>query len=318
MATQIILEQLLIFGILALVGAAAHWAKLITAEVRSGIAKLVIDVTLPFLILFTFSGMEGNQALLRNGMLVFLLAFIYLWGFYALGSLSARLQRLQGQSSVVHTLHTMFGNIVFLAFPLLDALFPGGTGVFYAAVFQLASNTTLFTFGAYRLSSGQQKGSWKSMINPNTAALAIGLIIMITGLTLPSPLMTAFQGLGRITSPLSMVYIGALLAGMNVRNEILKPSVYWVSFNKLLLGPLVLGFLTIGALKLLGIEMAREALFVLVLQAAMPCQTILVVMTHRYKSDHQQAATNLFVSTIMSIVTLPVVYYMMEWFLRGS
>jgi malate permease and related proteins len=313
MATQIILEQLLIFGILALVGASAYWGRIITPEVRTGIAKLVIDVTLPFLILFTFSGMDGNETLLKNGLLVFTLTFVYLGVLYAVGSLSSRVQGLKGASGVVHSLHTMFGNIVFLAFPLLDALFPGGTGVFYAAVFQLASNTTLFTLGAYKLSAGEQKGSWRSMLNANTVALLLGLVIMVTGFTLPKPVMIAFEGLGRSTSPLSMVYIGALLAGMNVRTEIKKPSVYLVSFNKLLLVPIVLGYLTVLGLRALGIEMAREALFVLVMQAAMPCQTILVVMAHRYKSDHQLAATNLFVSTILSIATLPVVYIFMEW-----
>ena len=313
MATQIILEQFLIFGILALVGALAYWRRIITPEVRGSIAKLVIDVTLPFLILFTFSGMEGNETLLRNALQVFILAFIYLAGLYGMGALSSRIQRLRGARAVVHSLHTMFGNIVFLAFPLLDALLPGGTGVFYAAVFQLASNITLFTFGTYKLSGGQQRGSWRSMINANTIALLLGLTIMMLGISLPRPMMVAFEGIGRSTSPLSMVYIGALLAGMNVRHEMRKASVYIVSFNKLLLGPIVLGLLTIHTLRLLGIDIAREALIVLVMQAAMPCQTIVVVMTHRYKSDHQLAATNLFVSTIISIFTLPIVYFLLEW-----
>jgi predicted permease len=89
--------------------------------------------------------------------------------------------------STVHTLHTMFGNIVFLGFPLFDALFPEGW-CFYAASYQLASNTITFTYGIYRLSSGTQKSGLKSLLNVNTGALLIGFTIMILELPFQSPL----------------------------------------------------------------------------------------------------------------------------------
>jgi hypothetical protein len=211
----------------------------------------------------------------------------------------------------------MFGNIVFLAFPLLDALFPNGIGVFYGAVYQLASNSVTFTYGVYKLSNGEQKSGWKSLLNTNTIALALGALFLLSGLALPSALRIAFEGLGRCTSPLSMVFIGALLAGMNFRKAILQRSVYLLSLNKLILAPILFAFLYYYGLQLLHIEMDNVAFYVLILQAAMPCQTIVVVLSQRFNSNHELATANLFVTTLLSVISLPLIYIFLNWLVHA-
>ncbi len=313
MAIEIILRQLLIFAILIAIGAIAFHAKVISAEIRNNLSRVVIDVTLPFLIFSTFAGMEAQPGLLKSGLLVFILAFVNLLFLNLVGVFSSKILGLKNASKTVHTLHTMFGNIVFLGFPLLDALFPNGVGVFYGAVYQLASNSVTFTYGIYKISNGTQKSGWRSLINFNTVALGLGAIFLILGLSLPSPVKVAFESLGKCTSPLSMVYIGALLGGMNILKAIKQKSVYFLSFNKLLLAPILFAIAYFFALRFIGIEMDRTAFFVLILQAAMPCQTIVVVLSQRFNSDHELAASNLFVTTILSVFTLPIVYVFLEW-----
>lgn len=312
MATGIIIHQLLIFGLLALLGAMGSHLKIITEEIKESLSRIIIDITLPFLILSTFSGLSFEPGLVRNAFIVFMLTFINIGILYLTGTTSSRLQRLMPQQATVHTLHTMLGNIVFLGFPLFDALFPGGIGVFYAAIYQLASNTITFTYGIYRLSAGTQKSGLKSLININTGALAIGILIFSLGIKLPSPMIDAFSGLGKCTSPLSMIYIGALLAGMNIRHAFEKVSVYIICINKLIIIPIILGFVYTVVFHALNIVIAKEAFFVLVMQSGMPCQTIVVVLTKRYGGDTELAASNLFVTTMLSIVTLPLLYLVLE------
>lgn len=312
MATSIIINQLLIFGLLMIVGAIASKRKILTEESKDFLARIIIDITLPFLIFTTFSKMDYDINLFRNGVFVFIFAVVNLFFLNRVGAASSYLQGLSKPQAMVHTLHTMFGNIVFLGFPLFDALFPGGIGVFYAAVYQLASNTMTFTYGIYRLSSGTQKSGWKSLLNANTGAIVLGSLVMVSGLNLPKSVVDGFAGLGKCTSPLSMVYIGALLAGMNIGKAFKTLSVFIISFNKLILVPIILGFGYILMIKIFHIQIAREALFVLVMQAGMPCQTIIVVMTKRYGGDYLLAASNLFVSTLISILTLPLLYFFLE------
>jgi len=312
MATGIIINQLLIFGLLMMVGAVASKRKILNDESKDFLARIIIDITLPFLIFSTFSHLEFDIKLFKNGLFVFTLAFVNLGFLYVTGAVSSRLQRLGKPQEMVHTLHTMFGNIVFLGFPLFDALFPGGIGVFYAAVYQLASNSLTFTYGVYRLSSGTQKSGWKSLLNANTGAIVLGSLILVSRIELPKFIVDAFAGLGKCTSPLSMVYIGALLAGMNIKKAFRIVSVFIISFNKLLLAPIILGLIYIFLVRVLHLDIAREALFVLVMQAGMPCQTIIVVLTRRYGGDYHLAASNLFVSTLFSIITLPLLYIFLE------
>ncbi|MFA5648333.1 MAG: AEC family transporter [Bacteroidales bacterium] len=312
MATAIILRQLLIFSILIGVGALAYWRKIITPEIKDNLARVVIDITLPFLIFTTFANIEADASIIKNGLLVFALAFVNLFVFYLVGKFSSRLLKLKQPQETVHTLHTMFGNIVFLGFPLLDALFPNGIGIFYGAMYQLASNTITFTYGVYKLSAGTQKSGIKSLINPNTIGLFLGAAVLLMGVTLPSFLNTSLSSLGQCTSPLSMVYIGAMLASIKIKSAIRQKSIYLLSLNKLLIVPVALAVVYHLAINAFGIIISEEAFFVLILQAAMPCQTIIVVLSHRYNGDHVLAGANLFVTTLLSIITLPLVFYLVS------
>lgn len=310
MATEIIVRQLLIFGIVFGIGALAYWQKIISPEIKNNLAKVVIDITLPFLIFTTFANMEADASVLKNGLMVFALTFVNLFVFYLVGNLSSRLLKLKKPQQTVHTLHTMFGNIVFLGFPLLDALFPNGIGIFYGAMYQLASNTITFTYGVYKLSAGTQKSGIKSLINLNTIALFLGAIVLLLPIKLPSFLNVSLSSIGQCTSPLSMIYIGAMLASMGIKSAIKQKSIYLLSLNKLLIVPLALAAIYQLAINALGINLSEEAFFVIILQAAMPCQTIIVVLSQRYKGDYILAGANLFVTTLLSIATLPVVFFL--------
>lgn len=314
MATGIIVHQLLMFAILIGIGALAYWRKVISDEAKGSLARIIINLTLPLLIFSTFSNIDYDPKLIRNGVIVFSLAFVNFGVLYFVGNLSSRFLKLPHRQQVVHSLHTMLGNTVFVGFPLLDALFPGGIGIFYGAMYELASNAVTFTFSIYKLNKGEQKGGWKSLINMNTGAIALGIAFLLLGIKLPTVVGTPLELLGKTTSPLSMVYIGAMLASMNLRKAVFQKSIFVLSFNKLFFVPVLLSFLYLLIMRYLGFYLGQEAFFVLMLQAAMPCQTVMVVLAHQYGKDDVLAAANLFVTTLLSVVSLPLVYLALELF----
>lgn len=313
MATQIIIEQLLVFAMLAIVGVIAHKAGLFNESSRQSLARIIIDITLPFLIFSTFTHIEYKPALFENAAIVFVLAILNLAFFYLAGTFTSKLLKLGKQQADVYTLHSMFGNIVFFGFPLLDALFPGGTGVFYGTVYQLVSNAFTFTYGIFRFSGGSQKRPYLKLINLNTGALTLGIIFMLSGIKIPDLLSSAFANIGKCTSPLSMIYIGALLASMKLYDSFKIPSIYILSFSKLLLMPVVISVVYLFSLHLIGLSISREAFMILILQAAMPCQTIIVVLSQRYNSDYKLAAGNLFITSVLSILTLPFIFWIIDY-----
>jgi predicted permease len=48
------------------------------------------------------------------------------------------------------------------------------------------------------------------------------------------------------------------------------------------------------------------------LEAAMPCMAILVILAKRYGADDKLAMKNFFISTVMSLVSLPLILYLLQ------
>lgn len=310
-----IVDQILILGILAGVGVIAFRFKILEEGAKSVIEKLVFFVSLPLLIVSKLSTLEFTAEILRNAGLVILFTYGIMFSQLLLGKLSARIFGLKKPQAVIHSLHYMFGNVVFLGFPLLDALMPGGEALLYAALYQLVLNTILWSYGVIQLNPDNRQKGWgqlKKLVNPNTIALTIGLLMMLLSLRFPPLLQKSFSGLGSTTLYLAMLYIGILLAQMKVK-EVFKLSIFTFSFNKLILSPVIFLFSLYSLIEYFAISLNNTAFTVLILESAMPAMTILVLLAKRFGADDSLAMKNFFVSTVLSLVSLPFILYLLQW-----
>ena len=89
-------------------------------------------------------------------------------------------------------------------------------------------------------------------------------------------------------------------------------NVFILSFNKLLLLPVVFIFFFRFLIELFNLQISNIAFSVLILEAAMPCMTILVLIAKRYGADDSLAMKNFFISTILSLISLPVILYLLQ------
>lgn len=310
MAFYTIFEQIAILAILAAAGVLAVKTGILQDQARTALEKLVFYITLPLLIVTKLSTLEFTTEILKNGLQVIIFTYLILFLQIIIGRISARMFNLKRPQAVIHGMHTFLGNIVFLGFPLLDALFPGGEAILYAALYQLVMNTVLWSYGVMQLSpnaSGKGMVNLKKLLNPNTLALILALLMMLFRIRLPGVLQVSLGGLGGTTLYLAMIYIGILLAGTRFLSMLRKKDVLFLSLNKLILIPagLILFFYLLTHFT--GLVMNRVALSVLVLEAAMPCMTILVLLAKRYGADDEKAMENFVVSTVFSVVSLPLV-----------
>ncbi|MBN2236669.1 MAG: AEC family transporter [Bacteroidales bacterium] len=315
MGITTILHQIIILGILASVGAIAYRFKILEDSAKSVIEKLVFYISLPLLIVSKLSTLSFTPEILRNAGLVVLFAYGIMFIQLLIGKMSARIFHLERRQAVIHSLHHMLGNIVFLGFPLLDALIPGGEALLYAALYQLVLNTILWSYGVIQLNPDTKEKGWKQLkklINPNTVALSLGLMMMLLKIQFPPLIQKSFSGLGSTTLYLAMLYIGILLAQMKVK-EVFKLSIFTYSLTKLLITPLLFLVLIYGMIQYLFVPLNATAFTVLVLESAMPAMTILVLLAKRFGADDSLAMKNFFVSTVLSLLTLPMVLYAVQW-----
>lgn len=311
----IILNQIVILGIVVCIGVIAAKAGIITEALKEGIASLVVNITLPLLIFSSFTALDINLELLRNGIMVIIMAYISLFFLLFAGRISSIAQRMNSRTSAIHVLHTGFGNIVFLGFPLMNALFPGGQALFYATLVYLVSNSVMWTVGVNMLNHSSEMSFRKklgNLLNPNTIAFIIGIIFMLSRINLPEVIDIPLRGLGQTTNYLSMLYIGGMLARTDIRGVLRKKPVYILSVNKMILAPLLLILIFRLILNLFSLQMDPVAFAVVILQAGTPCMTIIVVLAKKFQADDTHAMENVFISTLLSLFTLPFLYWMID------
>ncbi|MFC2097774.1 AEC family transporter [Bacteroidota bacterium] len=315
MQFNVILYQICILGILVFIGIICSKRKILPENSRLSIKSLVFYVTLPLLIVTSLSRLELNSEILKNGGLVIIFAYVAIFLQLFVGYVSAKLLKLNNIQANLHIVHTFFGNIVFLGFPLIDALFPGGEALLYAAIYQFVTNTVLWTIGIFLISEGDKRSKLKNMkklINPNTVALSIGFLIMILRIKLPSIIFDSLGGLGKTTLYLAMIYIGLLLGESKILSVLKRVQTFILSFNKLFLIPVILIFMILGLQELFNFHFPFLPFSVVVLEAATPCGAIMVILAKQYGSDDKLAMENVILSTILSCISLPFIYFILE------
>ena len=312
---NVILIQIAILGLLTLIGVIAAKMNIITIEVKDSIASIIFNITLPFLIIISVTSIELNQQILLNSILVFIFSAIAITLQWIAGIISKKTLGLTDKKGDIHVLNTMFGNVAFLGYPLFSTMFPGGEGLLYAIIFHFSQDLFIWTIGIFIFHS--KNGSIfavniKHLINPNTIAFFIGIVLLTVGFQFPEFLYKPFKGLGDTTIYLAMLYIGAVLAQNPMISAFKKTEIYVLIFNKMLFIPFLMILIIRLFTLLTGIEMGIIAKTVLIMQAAMPCMTMIVVLAKRFGSDDIHATENLFLSTILSIGTLPFIYYLIQ------
>ena len=312
---SIIINQILVLALLALIGVFATKFKVITEQVKDSIARIVFNITLPLLIITSVSNVNLNKEILHNSMMVFGFSFFGISLLYFTGKVSGIFLKLKDKKRNIHIVHTMLGNVAFLGYPLFSALFPGGEGLLYAVIFHLTQDIFIWTVGVFILTSSKGlkfNESLKHLLNPNTISFTLGALMLAFGIKFPEIIFNPLSGLGKTTIYLAMLYIGAVLAQNPMIASFKKVEIYVLSFNKMILIPFVLLLLINFISYTFSIRIGEIAKTIVIMQTAMPCMAMVVVLAKKFGSDDLHATENLFLSTILSLGTLPFIYYLIQ------
>lgn len=317
MQTTIIISQIIILAIVVIIGSVAAKFRVLTFETKDMLSKLIFNISLPLMLFTNFLTLDSTPRLLANSFIVLSVSGFIILLLLLIGWITTRIFDIRGREAAVFKAHSMFGNTIFLGFPLISALY-GAEGLLYASMFQLVSTIIMWTVGVIVLTYGHGT-SWKKsvlrVINPNTIATILGLACFLLSVKLPKLLITPLSELGSANTWLSMLYIGAMLTFSNVGGLLKKKSLYIISFNRLMLVPVILISLFFLAAALFGATIDKMVAAVIILEVSMPCMASVVIMAKEFGADDRLAVGNVFVSTILSIFTLPVVLMAINKFL---
>ena len=187
-----------------------------------------------------------------------------------------------------------FPNTGNLGLPLSLYAF-GDAGLNYAiAIFALVaiSNHTI----GHTITAG--RGHWREVLsNPVIPAVILGILVGYFDLSLPVWLDNTLELLAGLTIPLMLLMLGTSLARIQV-TTISRSSL--LSVLRISMG-VVVGF---GLAGLFGLTNAERGAFVL--QCSMPVAVYNYVYAQMYNSNPNEIASLVVVSTVMSIITIPM------------
>lgn len=286
------------FFILMAIGFMSNRLGLMSREARKSLADLLIYVILPSSILRSFtSGIVVSDELVKNCVIVFVVSIVVqtvaVYGSRILFS------KWPHSKSKVASYAMLVTNSSFIGIPIAQAIF-GDLGVLYTAIIQIPMRFSMWTAGLALFTEVDRKGAFrKVMTHPAILACLLGFVLMMAGIGLPGVLNATVVSLSRVTGPLSMLVIGAILADANVK-QFFRWDVLSFTALRLAIFPLLL----FGALYFFDLDIV--VLGVLVILTAMPAGSFTAIMAQKYDGDAEFGVSLVFVTTALSIVTIPM------------
>ena len=300
-----VIQQLGILFLIIGIGYAAAKAKLFPKNTNRSLAQLVIYITNPCTVLYS---VLGSQRGLSNRQVLILTAIAV--GFFAVviaaGQLLPRLLRAPSEKRPLYAFMITFSNMGFLGFPVVSALY-GPEAVFYASIFNLIFQLVVYTYGVWLMggASGSFRLQWKTFFTPIILASIFAYICYLTDLSAPAFAVKTLQMLSGVTSPVCMLVIGIALANVPVGKVFSNWRLYVINLVKLLVLPIA------AYLALHRVVSHPLVLGITVVIAAMPAATMSTLLASKYNADEELAASGVFLSTLMSLVTIPVVMWVL-------
>ncbi|MBI6873926.1 AEC family transporter [Clostridium aciditolerans] len=293
-----IINQVIILSLIMIVGVYARKKDILSKEASKSFSNFLTNVTLPCLLISSFN-YSYSQDMIEKARIMFAYSII----IHIVLILVSRVLTFKypENSKKVLRFATIFSNCGFMGYPVLESLF-GKIGIFYGAIFNIPFNIFMFSIGIMIYTGKKDLKTLKEvLVNSAIIATILGLIIFSFSIKLPYPLFTAMSIVGSMTTPLSMIIVGAMLSEIRVKDIFSGTLVYYVSFLRLIAVP----FLTLGILKLLNADKLLMQIAVII--EAMPAAVLASVLAEKYGADTALASRSVFISTIISMITIPFI-----------
>lgn len=271
------------------------------ASARKPLTDLVIDFILPCNIIVSFL-LEFDREILTACAVVLAVSL----GIQVFALLAWRVffpKARDGEAAVLEYA-TLVSNAGFLGNPIVEGLY-GAQGLLYASVYMVPQRIMMWSAGVSCFTGAKGRDVLKkTLTHPCIVAVGIGLILMLGQFTLPAGLERTLRTASSCNTALSMIVIGNILAEVDPRTVVNRRTL-WYCVVRLAVIPL----LVLGACRLLGLNaLVTEVATVL---AGMPAAATTAILAAKYGRAEHFAVKLVFLSTLLSLVTIPALCMLM-------
>lgn len=271
------------------------------------LSELIVTITAPCMILASAAEKSNTD---KGEMVQLLIAGFLIYIFMCvIAFLCAKVFKIAKPNDRTFQALLIFGNSSFMGYPVVQALY-GNSAILLTSVVHLPFNLFVFTYGVYLLAGEKHEDSLsiaqrlKQAINPGLIAAVCALIVFLFSIQLPTVVTSCISFIGDMTPALSMITLGSILGEFEIGNAFKTKDVWIISIFRLLIIPIII------YLCCRPFFSGAEVLGVLLLSNAMPCASMNAMLSSKYKGQEQYAASGIFVCTVVSMVTIPLLTFL--------
>ena len=159
----------------------------------------------------------------------------------------------------------------------------------------------------------ESKLEWKKiLLNVNIISIFVGVILFVSRISLPSGVQSVLGMMNNLMGPLGMLLAGMVIADVSMKNVFLRKRNYLSAALRLLIYPV----LSLAVMKIISlfapVSDFKQILLTVYLASVTPACTTVTSMAQLYDKDAGYASSLYVLTTLLSIVTMPVMVYLYE------
>lgn len=272
------------------------------------LSRLIMNVALPASIFVSVMKYLTLDKLisLSGGLLYTFVAFIlgYIVAYIAVVVFKVRPGR---RGTMINTF--VNANTIFIGLPLNVALF-GDQALPYFLIYYITNTISTWTLGVYLMTSDSKSGQsketskfdWKKLLPAPLVGFLVALLFLILRISIPDFATNTLTYVGNIVTPLSLIYIGIVLAKAGLNTITFDKDTIVTLVGRFILAPLIM----LLVLKFFAPNMETVEFKTFMIQSATPALAVLPILANQGKGDVEFSTNVVTLSTVLFIVVIPI------------
>jgi predicted permease len=290
-----------------LLGFFCYKIKIINHETNRKLSDFLLLIVNPLLIFNSYQR-DFNKELLLGLEISFVLAFVS--HLVAMGAARLLIRGKNKQDISLERFSAIYSNCGFIGIPLINSLF-GSEGVFYLTAYLTVFNVLIWTHGVVLMTGKKDmKAILKTLISPTFIAIIAGLVLFLLNVRIPEVLYRSMDYVASMNTPLAMIIAGATMAQSQLKKVLLKGRIYLVVLMKQLVIPAIL------VLLFHKLPIDNMILTTTVIAAGCPVAATGMLFALRFNKNHLYASELYSISTVTSLVTIPILMFFAGFFIK--
>lgn len=200
-------------------------------------------------------------------------------------------------------------NTIFIGLPLNVALF-GDQALPYFLIYYITNTISTWTLGVYLMTSDSKSGQskettkfdWKKLLPAPLVGFLVALLFLILRISIPDFATNTLTYVGNIVTPLSLIYIGIVLAKAGLNTIAFDKDTIVTLVGRFILAPLIM----LLVLKFFSPNMPTVEFKTFMIQSATPALAVLPILANQGKGDVEFSTNVVTLSTVLFIVVIPI------------